>query len=497
MRLKLALCVGLLALSSAAVLPQDTFSNEVLRLINEARSAAGVAPLYDNALLAQAAQSHSEDMAAVGTLTHVGSDGSQFWERANRSGYAMTNGAQNVLARADLSAANVVSQWSQSEANRTNLLNAAYQEAGFGYARSAAGTYYFTLLMGARLDFATPTPQPSPTSVPLLTPSATLAVQPSQTFTPLPTPDPLVLTLVAPLPTATTRVMLPSRTPDPSQPTQPGFIVPTAVFVPDVRLFITPETVTLQNVAGVSVDLSGLRFESAAAAFDAARWDTEFLTAPLTAFPDGDCLQVWGLETADILPAAPACQNRHGWVLVGAAQAFWANTDQFLVLNRGVVVGYCAVSTGAPTVCDITLSAPQNGGVFAPPLATPTASFTSSGVVRLLIEPESVTLLNLTGRDLDVSGWVFESADGLFEAASWQSAELSRPLTALPAGDCLQVWQPGYNLLPKPPACRYRHGWVSAGAARQFWRAASFTVRRGGQALGTCATSSSVCDIRP
>jgi hypothetical protein len=498
MRLRLALCVSLLALCSAVVMPQDTFSNEVLRLINEARSAVGAAPLYDNARLAQAAQAHSDDMAAAGILTHVGSDGSQFWERASRSGYTMTNGAQNVLARADLSAVNVVEQWNQSEANRANLLNTAYQEAGFGYARSSAGTYYFTLLLGARLNFIPPTPLASPTVAVLVAPTATPSAQASQTAAPVvPTTDPLVQTLIAPLPTATTRVMLPSRTPDPAAPTQQGFVVPTAAFRPDVRLFITPETVTLQNVSQAPIDLSLLRFESSNATFDAARWDIEFLTAPLTAFPVGDCLQVWGLGTADVLPAAEACDNRHGWVLVGDTQAFWKNIDQFRVLNGGVVVGYCAASAAATVVCDITFSAPQNGGVFVPPFASPTTAFGSAGVVRLLIEPESVTLLNLTGADLDVSGWVFDSPDGQFEAASWQLAELSRPLTALPTGDCLQVWQPGYNLLPKPPACRYRHGWVSVGAARQFWRSASFTVRSSGQTLGTCATTTAVCDIRP
>ncbi len=77
----------------------------MLAAVNEARSAARVCgdtafaptgPLRLETRLSAAAQLHSEDMQATGTLSHVGSDGSSVVERAERQGYQWSKLAENV-----------------------------------------------------------------------------------------------------------------------------------------------------------------------------------------------------------------------------------------------------------------------------------------------------------------------------------------------------------------------------------------------------------------
>lgn len=482
---------------------QDTISNEVIRLINEARDASGVPPLFWNEQLAAAAQDHSRDMAQQGALSHVGSDGSQFWERAARAGYVMVTGAQNVLARADLSAQNTVSQWQQNEANNANLLNPDYQEVGFAFARSSDGTVYYTLLLGQRVAFNTPTPPetaaPSATQplteMPVAVTAAPTAVPitPTNTAAPLPTRDPLVLTLAAPLPMATLDPRL-SVTPPPratlaATPQPPRSQI-------GLRLFISQETVTIQATGVDDVDLSDIVLVSERGQLPLTRFDNGFLTAPLAAFPPLDCLQVWSATVTQVLPRPAQCGVRHSWIVVTEPAAFWVDVDTFRVERNGAVIGRCSVNPDSPTVCDVAL---DTTGVMLPTAtaAQPSSAVVNAGVVRLLISEDGVTLQNLTGNSLDVSAYAFVGGDGRFMASAWRTPELSRPLEAIPGGDCLQVWAVGVTNLPKPETCRFRHGWVVVPSSRQFWGDGSFQVFDGDRLLGQCAAGQAICDLRP
>lgn len=486
---------------------QDTVSNEVLRLINAARNAAGVPPLVWNEQLAAAAQDHSRDMAQQGALSHVGSDGSQFWERAARAGYVMVTGAQNVLARVDLSAQNTVSQWQQNEANNANLLNPDYQEVGFAFARGSDGTVYYTLLLGQRVGFSTPTPTEmvdlSATHTPIeRPPSATAApttaqiippIIPTDTAAPLSTRDPLVLTLAAPLPMATLDPRL-SVMPPPR---------PTLAFTPTeaapqagLRLFISRETVTIQATGVDEIDLSDVVLVSERGQLPLTRFDNGFLTAPLATFPALDCLQVWIAAVNQVLPRPAQCGVRHSWLVVTEPAAFWVDVDTFRVERNGAVIGRCSVNPDSPTVCDVALN---TTGVMLPTAtaAQPSSAVVNAGVVRLLISEDGVTLQNLTGNSLDVSAYVFVGGSGRFVASAWRTPELSRPLEAIPGGDCLQVWAVGVTNLPKPETCRFRHGWVVVPSSRQFWGDGSFQVFDGDRLLGQCAAGQAICDLRP
>ncbi len=493
----------LLIIAAAAALwtghtaSQDALSSEVLRLINEARAAANVPPVFWNEQLAAAALDHSLDMAQQERLSHVGSDGSQFWERAARSGYVMITGAQNVLARSDLSALNAVRQWQQNDANNANLLDPNYQEIGFAFARSQNRTVYYTLLLGQRADFQTPEPTLEITIVPSAVPTAAASsalnesTEVLETALPTATLDPLVLTLIAPMPTATLDPRL-SVTP-PARPMTTFTPLPPPM---GLRLFISRETVTIQALGDEDVDISGVVLASERGRLPIARFDNGFLTAPLTAFPPMDCLQVWTETVSQVLPRPAPCSVRHSWIVTSQSAAFWLDVPSFRVERDGAVIGICSVSADVPTVCDVSLT----GAAVSVPTSTPvmpSSAVINAGVVRLLISPEGVTLQNLTGNSLDVSNFVFVGNSARFEASAWRTPELSRPLEAIPGGDCLQIWASGISSLPKPETCRFRHGWVVVSASRQFWASGDFQVFDGERLVGRCAAGQSVCDLRP
>jgi len=81
-------------------------------------------------------------------------------------------------------------------------------------------------------------------------------------------------------------------------------------------------------------------------------WNNDNLSAPLEAFPSGDCLQVWYLFEEAQPPGN--CVIRHGWVSVNEQKLFWRNTDVFTVYRYGEEVTVCTIEAG---YCDVNLGA--------------------------------------------------------------------------------------------------------------------------------------------
>lgn len=82
----------------------------LLDLVNAARSNAGLSPLCLNAKLNDAAQAHANDQAAMGRMTHDGSNGSRPGDRVARRGYTWSMMAENV-ARGYPSVQDVFQGW--------------------------------------------------------------------------------------------------------------------------------------------------------------------------------------------------------------------------------------------------------------------------------------------------------------------------------------------------------------------------------------------------
>lgn len=125
-------------------------AQEVLRLVNERRCAAGLTPLALNNNLNQAAQKHSNRMARLNFFGHTDPyNGSTFQSRIRAAGYQGSSLAENIAA-GQSSAQQVFNTWWNSGGHRANLMDPAYRHMGLGYASNASSTYrhYWTQTFG-------------------------------------------------------------------------------------------------------------------------------------------------------------------------------------------------------------------------------------------------------------------------------------------------------------------------------------------------------------
>ena len=104
---------------------------EVVRLTNQKRTEAGLAPLTYNQTLAGAAYTKGRDMIDRDYWAHVAPDGTQPWKFFSDFGYRYRYAGEN-LARDFSSASATVDAWMNSPTHRDNILNPKYKEIGIG-----------------------------------------------------------------------------------------------------------------------------------------------------------------------------------------------------------------------------------------------------------------------------------------------------------------------------------------------------------------------------
>lgn len=120
--------------------------NEVVRLTNAERAAAGCGPVTVDERLRTAARGHSQDMADNGYFSHTSLDGRSPFDRMRNAGYP--NGAAENIAYGYRTPAEVMNGWMNSEGHRRNLLNCSYVAIGVGLAYSSSGRPYWTQNFG-------------------------------------------------------------------------------------------------------------------------------------------------------------------------------------------------------------------------------------------------------------------------------------------------------------------------------------------------------------
>jgi uncharacterized protein YkwD len=125
------------------------YVQQLVALINQARSDANIAPVTVNAQLTAAAQKHSLDMSCNNFLSHTGSNGSWIGDRLSAAGYN-TYTYEEIIAIG--TPQDAMSQWRNDAPHWESVLNPFMKEIGVGYVYSAASSYggYFTV------DFASP-----------------------------------------------------------------------------------------------------------------------------------------------------------------------------------------------------------------------------------------------------------------------------------------------------------------------------------------------------
>ena len=120
----------------------NRIAGEVLQLVNQARAEprrcgtqrfAAVPPLVFSEKLSAAAATQANDMAAVGFLSHRGSDESKPADRVVRAGYPWQAVGENVAAGPE-TANDVVEGWLSSPGHCANIMNADFTEMGIAYA---------------------------------------------------------------------------------------------------------------------------------------------------------------------------------------------------------------------------------------------------------------------------------------------------------------------------------------------------------------------------
>ena len=133
---------------------------ELLRAINQVRAQArscvsggavlpAVPALAWNTALANAAASHSADMAANNFFSHTGSKGSTMADRINAAGYLWWALAENIAA-GNSTATATVNQWVGSQPHCEAMMSATYVDVGGSCMSNASSAYryYWTIDLG-------------------------------------------------------------------------------------------------------------------------------------------------------------------------------------------------------------------------------------------------------------------------------------------------------------------------------------------------------------
>jgi uncharacterized protein YkwD len=148
------------AASAVASTMSDTEKQTALNLINAARakprtcgtkSYPAAPPVNWNLLLEQAAQRHSDDMAARNFFSHTGSDGSNPATRISATGYSWWSLGENIAA-GYTSVQAVIDAWLKSPGHCANIMSSRFKDIGLARAVNSSSRYgtYWTL------DLATP-----------------------------------------------------------------------------------------------------------------------------------------------------------------------------------------------------------------------------------------------------------------------------------------------------------------------------------------------------
>jgi uncharacterized protein YkwD len=113
----------------------DMSATELLNDTNTQRGSSNESSLALNAALDNAAQAKANDMVAQNYWSHDTPSGQPPWVFISAAGYRYVTAGENLAYGFDTSEA-VINAWMASPEHRANVLNATYQDVGFGIANS-------------------------------------------------------------------------------------------------------------------------------------------------------------------------------------------------------------------------------------------------------------------------------------------------------------------------------------------------------------------------
>lgn len=112
---------------------------DVIRLVNSARSDAGLPALKENGVLDLAAKAKAEDMGIKEYFSHNSPDGKTPWDFINGAGYKYSAAGEN-LAMDFLTADSAHKALMSSPTHRANILNPVFTEIGVSVVQGTSGS---------------------------------------------------------------------------------------------------------------------------------------------------------------------------------------------------------------------------------------------------------------------------------------------------------------------------------------------------------------------
>ena len=120
--------------------------DEVLKAHNRLRAEAKLPPLEVSTKLQAAADRHAKDMAAMGKMTHKGSDGSSSIHRIVAKGYKYRRAGENV-AMGNFTVDGLMKGWMESPHHKRNILG-SFSQIGVACATGEDGKRYWCVTFG-------------------------------------------------------------------------------------------------------------------------------------------------------------------------------------------------------------------------------------------------------------------------------------------------------------------------------------------------------------
>ena len=122
---------------------QDSFAQQVVKLVNEERAKAGLAPLTVDTKAASAAQVRAQEISK--SFSHTRPNGSAFSTALTEAGASFKGAGENI-AYGQTTPEKVMESWMNSSGHRANILNGSYRAIGVGHYENASGVDYWTQL---------------------------------------------------------------------------------------------------------------------------------------------------------------------------------------------------------------------------------------------------------------------------------------------------------------------------------------------------------------
>lgn len=133
------------------IAPAETFEpSQALTMVNSYREENGLAPLELDPKLREAALAHAQDLANNDRISHFGSDGSDPWERVERTGFDPKVAAENV-GTGQLTFGELLREWKRSPDHNSNLLLPDATHMGVAVVRDPDTQFktFWSLVLGA------------------------------------------------------------------------------------------------------------------------------------------------------------------------------------------------------------------------------------------------------------------------------------------------------------------------------------------------------------